>query len=332
MSTGVGAAAGIKRGVSLYSFQEEYFLRTMSLEDCIAACARIGANGIETLAEQMMPGFPNLPESFYRKYDGWMKKYGTVSTCHDAFLDTKKYKERLLTDDEVMQSIERDLRHAAKIGAKVVRMLVFVSPEWLERAIPLAEKYDVKMGIEVHAPWHFDHPWIMRHLDMIARTGTKHAGFVPDMGIFTRRLPRVVRDRMARQGGTAKILEYVADAYEAGVLAEYVICEVRKMGGNPVDIAWAEQCRHSVSSNPKRLTEYVDYIFHVHAKFYEMTDEGTEYSIPYDKIIAALEAGNYQGYLSSEYEGNRHIQDAFPVDSVEQVTRQHAMFERLISR
>ena len=35
----------IKRGVSLYSFQEEYFLRTLSLEDCIRVsgefrCAR----------------------------------------------------------------------------------------------------------------------------------------------------------------------------------------------------------------------------------------------------------------------------------------------------
>ena len=62
-----------------------------------------------------------------------------------------------------------------------------------------------------------------------------------------------------------------------------------------------------------------------------MLDDGTEYSIPYDKIVAALKAGNYQGYLSSEYEGNRHIQDAFPVDSVEQVRRQHAMLERLIA-
>jgi sugar phosphate isomerase/epimerase len=73
------------------------------------------------------------------------------------------------------------------------------------------------------------------------------------------------------------------------------------------------------------------YIFHIHAKFYEMLDDGTEYSIPYDKIIPALKAGNYQGYLSSEYEGNRHIQDAFPVDSVEQVRRQHAMFHRLLA-
>ena len=35
----------IKRGVSLYSFQEEYFLRTMTVEDCIAAAGRIGAVG-----------------------------------------------------------------------------------------------------------------------------------------------------------------------------------------------------------------------------------------------------------------------------------------------
>ncbi len=323
--------AGIKRGVSLYSYQEEYFLRKMSLEDCIAVSAKIGALGIETLAEQMMPGYPHLDDAFYEKFRGWMDRYGTVSTCHDAFLDTKRYKGRGYTDEEVLRDIERDLRHAARIGAKVVRMLIFVSPEWLERAIPLAERYDVKMGIEIHAPWHFDHPWIMRHLEMIARTRTTHVGFVPDMGIFTKRLPRVARDRMERLGGTPKILDYVSGAYEAGVLSEYIIFDVRRMGGNAIDIAWAEQCRHSVYSNPKRLTEYVEYAFHIHAKFYEMLDDGTEYSIPYDKIVAALKAGGYQGYLSSEYEGNRHIQDAFPVDSVEQVRRQHAMLERLLA-
>jgi sugar phosphate isomerase/epimerase len=72
------------------------------------------------------------------------------------------------------------------------------------------------------------------------------------------------------------------------------------------------------------------YIHHIQAKFYEMTDEGVEYSIPYDKIIPVLIEGGYSGYLSSEYEGNRHIQDAFPVDSLEQVRRQHSMFQRLL--
>ena len=39
----------IKRGVSLYSFQEEYFLRKMTLEDCIAKAASFGAYGIEII-------------------------------------------------------------------------------------------------------------------------------------------------------------------------------------------------------------------------------------------------------------------------------------------
>lgn len=54
----------IKRGVSLYSFQEEYFLLKLTLEQCIAKAAEIGANGIEIIGEQMVPGFPKLTDAF----------------------------------------------------------------------------------------------------------------------------------------------------------------------------------------------------------------------------------------------------------------------------
>ena len=47
---------------------------------------------------------------------------------------------------------------------------------------------------------------------------------------------------------------------------------------------------------------------------------------PYYRLIE----GGYDGYLSSEYEGNRHIQDVFEVDSVEQVRRQQEMFKKLL--
>src|SRR5579862_2000862 len=136
----------IKRGVSLYSYQEEYFLRKMTLEQCIAKSAEFGALGIESLAEQMMPGFPRLSEDFYAAWDEWMAKYHTKSVCHDMFLDTKRFKGRLMTQDECVASIERDLKHAARLGCKVMRMLVFISPELLEKCLPYAEKYDVKMG------------------------------------------------------------------------------------------------------------------------------------------------------------------------------------------
>lgn len=320
----------IKRGVSLYSFQEEYFLRKMSLEDCIATCASMGAYGIETLAEQMMPGFPNLSDAFYDQWHGWMAKYGTTPTCHDMFLDTKRHKGRLLTEDEQVESIVRDLKHANRLGCKVMRVLVSVSPDLLERCAPYAEQYDVRMGLEVHAPFHLDHPWILRHLEMMDRVGSPYLGFVPDMGIFIKRYPRVIRDRYLRNGATEQIVAFICEAYEKRVFAEYVILDVLNMGGNKVDMAMAESLRHIVWSHPKRLLEHMPRIFHVHAKFYEMLEDGTEQSIPYEEVVPYLLKGGYGGYLSSEYEGNRHIQDVFEVDSVEQVGRQQQMFKRLL--
>ena len=320
----------IRRGVSLYSYQDEYFLRKLTLEQCIAEAASIGASGIETIAEQMMPGFPHLPDAFYGQWHRWMEQYGATPTCHDAFLDTRLHQDRLLTEQESIDSMVRDLEHARKLGCSLIRVLVSVPPDLVEKCIPHAERLDVRMGIEVHAPLHFDHPWIMRHAESMARSKSRHVGFIPDMGIFTNRIPRVSRDRMVRDGATGRIADFICQAYEARTLAEYVIRDVRDLGGSQIDVRFAESLRHTVWSSPKRLLEFMPFIFHIHAKFYEMLDEGTEYSIPYEQIVPVLIEGGYEGFLSSEYEGNRHIHDAFETDSVAQVRRQQEMLGRLL--
>ena len=176
--------SSIKRGVSLYSFQEEYFLRKMTLEDCIAASAKMGALGIESIGEQMMPGFPDLSEAFYDRWHGWMAQYGTTPTCHDMFLDTKKYKGRLMTEEEMLQSVIRDLKHANKLGCTVMRCIVNTPPGIMAKAAPYAEQYNVRMGIEIHAPFNFDHEWIQRHLETDAKVGSPYLGILPDMGIL----------------------------------------------------------------------------------------------------------------------------------------------------
>ncbi|WP_219588397.1 hypothetical protein [Kocuria flava] len=99
---------------------------------------------------------------------------------------------------------------------------------------------------------------------------------------------------------------------------------------SPVELGIARTATHLSWQDPRSMLEHMPRIHHIQAKFYEMTDEGVEYSIPYARIVAVLEEGGYSGYLSSEYEGNRHIQDAFEVDSREQVRRQHRMFRRLL--
>lgn len=318
------------RGFSLYSFQEELFLGQMTVEDCVAFGATIGAHGVELLPEQNMPDFPNISDAKVAEWHEMLAKHNAVPTCYDMFLDTKLRKDRIMTDEEQVASITRDIKLANRLGFKNMRVLVFVRPDILEKCVPVAERYDVHLGVEVHAPWHLEHAWILRTIDVADRLRTKHLGIVPDMGIFMKHYPPEFRDRFLRRGATPAIVDYIIEQHEQKVMAEYTIYEVAvKMKGNAADIAMAETLRHAPYANPKRIKDYVPYFHHIQAKFYGMDEQCRDPTISYDEVIPELIKAGWEGCLSSEYEGNRWIQDVQAVDSREQVRRQHVMFERL---
>lgn len=324
--------SNIKRGVSLYSFQEEMFLGQMGVEDCIAFAASIGATGIEILPEQNMPSFPDLSDAQVAEWKDMVARHGCHFTAYDMFLDTKVRKDRLMTDEEQIESIRRDLVLCNRLGIRNMRVLVFVRPDILGRCVPYAEELDVHMGVEVHAPWHLEHAWILRTIEEADRLGTKHLGILPDMGIFMKHYPPAFRARFERQGARPEVTQFIVDQHEAKIMAEYTIYEVAvKMQGNKAEVAMAETLRHAPYANPKRLGDYAPYFHHIQAKFYEMDEDCTDPSIAYDEVIDELVRCGWQGTLSSEYEGNRWVQDVHEVDSREQVRRQHVMFERLIA-
>lgn len=63
-----------------------------------------------------------------------------------------------------------------------------------------------------------------------------------------------------------------------------------------------------------------------------MRPDDTDDCLDYENVVRVLQEIGYNGYLSSEYEGNRTIEDAHPVDSVAQVASQHRMFKRLLAK
>jgi sugar phosphate isomerase/epimerase len=320
----------IKRGVSFYSYQEEYFLGQLDVEGCIREASKIGATGIEIIPEQMLRGYPEISDDFYRLWHGWMERYGTVPIASDLFIDTKRYPGRWLTIQEQVESVERDLQIAHRLGVTEVRAIINTPPEVMEGAAAKAEELGLHLLLEVHAPFHYEHPWVQRHLKVMDRVDSPALGFMPDMGTFVERFPRVVSERARRDGGRDDLIDLIVETYDAHGDVHGLMDTVYYMGGSPIEVGLARQATHYTWNDPRSLLEQMHRTHHIQAKFYEMTEEGSEYSIPYDKIVPVLIEGGYSGYLSSEYEGNRHIQDAFEVDSVEQVRRQHAMFQRLL--
>jgi sugar phosphate isomerase/epimerase len=322
----------IKRGVSLYSYQEEVFLGKLNLESAIATSASFGANGIEIIPEQTYDNFPHLTDKQVEEWFALHEKYGTTPTAYDMFIDLKRRKERLMTLDEGVESLVRDIKLANRLGCKVIRVIINTPPEVFEKAAPYAEEYNVKLAVEIHSPMRFDQRWVLPFIDVIHRVDNGYLGLLPDLGIFVKNFPQIAIERALRDGATPKLVDHIVKVYndhEATDL-EVLPTEVNWAGGNAIDIGLANAAGHYNYIDPKTLLPHMPYLFHIHAKFYDMIDDTTEFSIPYDEIIPVLIEGGYNGYLSSEYEGNRHIQDITEVDSVEQVRRHQAMLATLL--
>jgi hypothetical protein len=184
--------------------------------------------------------------------------------------------------------------------------------------------------VEVHSPWSIEHEWIQRHLEVAYRVGTDKLGIIPDLGIYVERFPRVIYERYLRNGAHKNLVEKIVERYNSHVDVKGLPDEIEKLGGNGEDIGLARTVGHFVSSDPKKLRDVIGAVRHVHGKFYEMTEDDRELSIPYEAVVSTLAEAGYDGYISSEYEGNRHLQDALPVDSVEQVRRHQRMLSNLI--
>jgi sugar phosphate isomerase/epimerase len=327
-----GAKSNLQRGVTLYSFQQEYYLGQMSLEDCVAKSAEFGAYGIEILSEQMLPGFPNYSDAVYDQWHELMRKYGTTPTCHDMFYDSKRFKGQIMPDEEAIESLKIDLKHASRLGCRCIRVIVTTPPQVVASCIEFAEEVGVRMLLEIHSPFHFDHEHIQKHFAVYERSGSTYVGFMPDMGIFVERFPRVISDRFLRDGATPSQVDRILQTYDDGGDLHKLPELIEAQGGNAKDIGLARMAGHFVYSDPRRLLDFMPWIHHVHGKFYDMTADCIEPSIPYDKVIPVLAEGGYDGFISAEYEGQRHIQDAFDVDSVEQVRRYQVMLKSLIAK
>ena len=67
-------------------------------------------------------------------------------------MDRGILKDRDLTEDEMVARAITDIISANKLGCTVMREQYLLSPSGLARIAPIAEAYNVHVGIEIHNP------------------------------------------------------------------------------------------------------------------------------------------------------------------------------------
>ncbi|MDE6996352.1 MAG: sugar phosphate isomerase/epimerase [Oscillospiraceae bacterium] len=327
-------------GVSLYCFQEEFLLGRMSLEDGVAAVAnKVGCPGVEIIMDQTpLPGYREngsvVNAEIAARWKDLMAKYGTVPTIYGGGLPISMYANRHQTVRERIIWNRREMDNCAALGFRVFRTCIIPHDDIdaLAECFSYAEDLGITLDVEIHAPRGIHTWWTQDYIEALARKNSKAGGFVLDFGIFTKGLSLSKIHLMTRQGAKESVLLEIDKAHKAG--AGLTDAEIEKLGGGTIELNAANMLRHATYENPEFIREIIPYIHAVHGKFYEMNEEGEEPAIEYAAPLKVLREEGWNGFIDSEYEGQRDYFDIgcdITMDCVEQVKRHQDMMRRILA-
>lgn len=184
---------GVKRGVSTYCY-DKFLYANMDMEDMFRDMYDMGATGLEILADGVIEGYPYPSNAWLDKFFALTERYNIVPVEYGHWVESRLFPDRDGTVEEQAEMLIHDIKLAHQMGFTCMRTKLGVidetlSPytEWREiirRALPYAEKYDVRMQPEIHAPTLLKDPMMMDYCEFIDKEQTKYFGFNIDFGVF----------------------------------------------------------------------------------------------------------------------------------------------------
>lgn len=322
----------VKRGVSLYSYQQAAGSNGMTLEQMLEECASIGAYGIECIGQVFIKDYPNPSEKWFEEWWELHDKYGTKPVCYTNFNDFELQKDPLRIDENIEYNT-REFKLARRMGLTKIRAQGRTPAPLVEAQIPVAEKLGVQLCFEIHSPTPITGRWI----EWLVGKAEKHpetVALMPDMGIFQKYPRPYARERQIKNGTlTREIALLIEDSYKKGMDKAEIAAKVKGMKPKPGDTGYVDSVYRIGENcqNPKDLIPIMKYCKHMHAKMYEMTkgDEYNDATILYNEVIPLLMEHGFDGYVCTEYEGQRSMEIA-DVNEIDEVRRQHLMLKRML--
>ena len=164
-------------------------------------------------------------------------------------------------------------------------------------------------------------------------------GLVPDFGIFQFKPSQVAIDYMRRHTGSQDAVDFILEHAAEYGHDELIDVVDEKFPGHGMSVNNIDRLAlHESCCRPEDIKEIIPYILSIHGKFYNMTEipgqpgHYEDKCIDYETPMKYLIEGGFDGYIDSEFEGQRDQQDMGEeglVDEVEQVRRHHEMLRRL---
>lgn len=322
------AADPFQLGLTLYSASAEFRAGWYDFDGLLDRVAELGIGpGIEIVASQMVPTYPVVSDDFVRTWRAAFDRHGFVPSSFGANLDMGKRRDRDMTPDEEFEFSELMFRGAKKLGFPLVR-IQSAKPALLRRLLPVAERLDLELAYEIHAPMGPNAEPILRVRETYAELDSPLLGFVADFSSTMHAMSPTLLRAVQRAGLDDDALTelqriWATDATMHERQQEF-IGYLRRRDFDPGRLGSFAHLAFNMHGHvdPREWADIMPQILHVHAKFYDIDDDGQEPAIDYPEHVRVFVEGGYRGYWSSEWEGHAFA-ELGEVDPLLLVRKQH---------
>lgn len=320
-------------GTTLYSLTTEYHSRRHSLHELIRKVAELGIGpGLEVVGFQSFRHFPHIKDLDAEGFLAVVQECGLTLSCLGINADRWIGRSREMTPDESVEYHRLQLEAAAKLRFPLVRYQYAAGPNVIEQLVPDAERLNVKLALEIHAPHHVEHPEIVAYREMYERVRSPLLGFIPDFGASARAVPSIYIKYFEARGISTEIVQCALDIWaedgdQFARRAKFLALGPRYQW-NLASVTDVSMIFNLFSRQPAHAwLQIMPQVFHVHGKFYGVGDDGTDAAIPYEQLLPVLIQGGYRGFISSEWEGHQVTDD----DGFAHLQKHHSLERRILA-
>ena len=281
----------VKRGVAIYSYSGEYG-RTMNMEDCFKDLRDMGATGIEILANSHIDSYPALTDEFV---DEWMRlcsTYGIEPVEYGHWIDSRLYRNREISPEEAWEKLVNDFKIAHRLGFRILRTKMGVINDELA---PMENWREIIRSVLPEA----------EKYDVV---------MCPEIHLTT-----VLSDRFVQD-----YVDFIEETGTKNFGLNIDLSVFQNRFDVPGVVVFNPDCKHS---QPEEIIPLLPYVKCIHAKFNKMDDDFRELTIPYPEILNILVDQGWEGYLLSEYEGEKKDVPGFVSH---ELRKQHVMMKRIL--
>lgn len=320
-------------GLTLYSASAEFRAGWYDFDGLLNRVAELGIGpGIEIVASQVLPTYPHVTDGFVRSWQEAFDKHGFTASSFGANLDMGRRRDRDMTPDEEYEFTQTLFRGAKRLGFPLVR-IQSAKPELLRRLLPLAEDLELKLAYEIHAPLGPNSPEIMKVRDVYAELDSPLLGFVADFSSTMHSMSPTLLRAVRRAGLDDEAVQTLQAIWATDApmreRQEEFIAYLRGRDFDPARLGSFAHLAFNMHGHvsPREWADIMPQIMHVHAKFYDIDDQGNEPAIDYPELVRVFVDGGYRGYWSSEWEGHAFA-ELGEVDPLLLVRQQHDLIRK----